>query len=599
MLNAAIDGSLLISTDWGATWTWSAGLFDGARGIYIDPASPPDDRTLYVIGNRTVSVRQGGRWRQGSAPEGVSAFTDAALGFAEDGVPVVYAVAGRILISEDAGATWRDAGLPGARTEFASVATSLFHGDVVYVSYSNLTLPDGTYWFGVARSGDRGRTWDLVWQSANRGAANIRDAWMTSALGAGWAGNPISLGVAPGDPNVCYGTDYGRTMRTTDGGLTWTAVYSSSLEDGGFTSSGLDVTTSYGIHWDPFDSNRVFISYTDIGLWRSETGGQSWTYSSSGIPGLWSNTTYWVAFDPDVPGRMWAATARTHDLPRPKMWRRTAVSTFNGGIVMSDDGGRTWQKSSDGMAPTAATFILVDPASAPDGRILYATGFGRGVYKSWDGGKTWDLKNNGIEGDEPFAWRLARDSGGVLYLIVARRSEDGSYANAGDGALYRSEDGAETWTRLPLPAGVNGPNGLAVDPDDPSRLYLAAWGRHNRNSGDMDGGIFLSTDGGYTWRNVHSADQHVYDVTIDTRNGVLYAAGFESSAWRSDDRGETWQRIRGYNFKWGHRVIPDPMDPEKIYVTTFGGSVWHGPAAGDPDAPEDIAGPDAVMFTHP
>ena len=93
-------------------------------------------------------------------------------------------------------------------------------------------------------------------------------------------------------------------------------------------------------------------------------------------------------------------------------------------------------------------------------------------------------------------------------------------------------------------------------------------------------------------------DQHVYDVTYDGRTGALYAAGFESSAWRSDDRGETWYRLRGYNFKWGHRVIPDPQDAAKVYITTFGGSVWHGPADGDPDAAEDIAGPATVMFTR-
>jgi len=78
-------------------------------------------------------------------------------------------------------------------------------------------------------------------------------------------------------------------------------------------------------------------------------------------------------------------------------------------------------------------------------------------------------------------------------------------------------------------------------------------------------------------------------VTVDPRNpDVLYACGFEHSAYRSADRGETWKRIRGYNFKWGHRVIPDPGDPRMIYITTFGGSVWHGPALGDPSAPEDI-----------
>jgi hypothetical protein len=132
---------------------------------------------------------------------------------------------------------------------------------------------------------------------------------------------------------------------------------------------------------------------------------------------------------------------------------------------------------------------------------------------------------------------------------------------------------------------VNGPNSVTIDPADPKRLYLSAW---QRRGADRTGGIFLSTDAGTSWRNVLDRDQHIYDVTANGR--VLYACGFESSAWRSMDRGETWQRIRGYNFKWGHRVIPDLQDPKLIYITTFGGSVWHGPAEGDPTALEDIAG---------
>jgi hypothetical protein len=38
-------------------------------------------------------------------------------------------------------------------------------------------------------------------------------------------------------------------------------------------------------------------------------------------------------------------------------------------------------------------------------------------------------------------------------------------------------------------------------------------------------------------------------------------------------------------------VIPDPSNPSLIYITTFGGSVWHGPAAGDPNAIEDVLRP--------
>jgi photosystem II stability/assembly factor-like uncharacterized protein len=243
------------------------------------------------------------------------------------------------------------------------------------------------------------------------------------------------------------------------------------------------------------------------------------------------------------------------------------------------------------MSPTAVTHILLDPTSPVDARILYATGLGRGVFKSADGGKTWTLKNDGLPGPEPFAWRLTRDKNGVLYLVVARRSENGSFGNAEDGALYRSIDGAEHWERIPLPEGVNGPNGLAIDPVDQRRLYLAAWGRTTPD-GAVNGGVFLSNDSGRSWHNVLAKDQHVYDVTIDPRDPrILYACGFESSAWRSTDRGETWQRIRGFNFKWGHRIIPDPLNPDMIYVTTFGGSVWHGPAAGDAHAVEDIVTP--------
>jgi hypothetical protein len=46
--------------------------------------------------------------------------------------------------------------------------------------------------------------------------------------------------------------------------------------------------------------------------------------------------------------------------------------------------------------------------------------------------------------------------------------------------------------------------------------------------------------------------------------------------WRSADRGLTWKRIPGFDFKWGHRVTVDPQDRGMIYITTFGGSVWHG-----------------------
>jgi len=273
------------------------------------------------------------------------------------------------------------------------------------------------------------------------------------------------------------------------------------------------------------------------------------------------------------------------------MWRKKGIGDYRGGVCRSEDGGRTWTKSNEGMAETAPTHILLDPASPAESRVLYVAAFGRGVYKSTDGGKSWKLKNAGITQKEPFAWRIVRDGGGALYLLVARRSEDGSIATDGDGAIYKSTDGAENWSRVSMPEGSNAPNGLAIDPGSPARLYLAAWARDKGEHGE-GGGIYLSEDAGKTWRRVLERDRHIYDVTIDARDPkILYASGFESSAWKSNDRGEHWTRIAGFNFKWGHRVIPDPSDAKKVYITTFGGGVWHGSVDGD-DRAVDIVTPE-------
>ena len=555
----SVDSALWLSRDGGASWQEAGDLPGRPRRMWIDPRSSKGDRTLYVAGRDAISRREAGNWRTGASPGVLTDVTGSP--------PRFYATAaGTIFVSRDGGMTWSRSSLPGFQGRATAIAASSERPDVAYVSYSDLRAPIRAT-RGVAKTVDGGRHWTPVWR-------NVRDAWLTELFNAEWVSNPLGLGVAPGTPDVVYATDYGRTVRTLDGGASWEAVYSTRMPDGGWTTTGLDVTTSYGVHFDPFEPQHLFIGYTDIGLFTSDNGGASW-YSATrrGVPQSWVNTTYWMEFDPNVRGRMWAVMSGVHDLPRPKMWRSRSPDTYDGGVVRSDDGGHTWRVQNTGMPPTAATHILRDPAGA-----LYVTGFGRGVFKSIDGGEHWTLKNVGIGEAQPLAWRLARDRNGTLYLVIARRSDDGTFANAGDGALYRSADGGERWTRLPLPPGVNGPNGLAIDPQNRARLYLATWGR-STPEGAQDGGIYLSTDAGTTWRRVLAEDQHVYDVTIDPHDPrVLYAAGFESAAWRSADRGLTWNRLPGFDFKWAHRVIVDPHNPTAIFITTFGGSVWYGRA---------------------
>lgn len=600
LIAAGVDGApraakqhkaaIFLSTDAGETWTKIHDLASVPQKIWIDPHSDKASRDIYVGGATGLTVRQHGEWILRPAPKAV-VFNDISAGFSKTRTTVVYASSDAgLFVSRDGGASWTASPLPGKGAQVRAVATSRMHPETAYVSYSQLQL-DGTTWMGAMRTRDSGRSWDLVWKEDKTPGKNIHDAWITKELGTYWGENPLTIGVADDNPNLAYTTDLGRTMKTIDGGANWAAVYSKKSTATGWTSTGLDVTTSYGYIFDPFDKARRFILLTDIGLFRSEDDGRSWAYSMKGVPEAWSNTTYWAVFDPSVKGKMWGVMSGTHDLPRPKMWRRTPTENYRGGVCVSLDGGRTWKPSNTGMPETAPTHILIDPRSPAGKRTLWVAAMGRGVYKSTDDGATWTLKNHGIEQHDPLAWRLTRSADGTLYLVIARRSEDGSIGTPGDGALYRSTDGAETWTPMNLPADVNGPNGLTIDPQNPNRLYLAAWARAAGTHG-TGGGIFLSEDGGTSWKNVLHRDQHVYDVTLDPHNpSEMYATGFESSAWRSTDRGEHWARIPGYNFKWGQRVMPDLEDPAMIYISTFGGGVWHGPSSGGVGR-QDIATPE-------
>ena len=523
-----------------------------------------------------------------------------------NGKTLVYATTdkGNLAVSDNNGETWqsRTPALGQQSAKFDAIATAVHHGRTAYIGFRSLKLGDGpdNLYNGIAKTTDGGKTWSIVFRESTHPASNLDASWIEQrAVGTEWAGGksiifdaPYSLAVAPGNPDICYATDLFRTYRTLDGGATWAQVNSVRMPDDHWTTRGLDVTTAYGVQFDPFDSSHIFIDYTDIGAFQSANGGKSWESATNGIPDAWRNTTYWLAFDPQVKGLMWGAFSGIHDLPRPKMWRHgDFLARSRGGVAVSTDGGRNWLPSSTGMRETAITHVLLDPASPPGERTLYACGFGVGVYKSTDNGKTWQLKNHGITEADPFAWRIVRAKDGILYLILARRNEGNIDDSGGDGALYKSVDGAENWTKMKLPSGVNGPSGLALDPRDNRRMYLAAWGKEHEGV-DRGGGVFLSTDTGATWKPIFIQSQHVYDLTIDPNAPEnLYFCGFDAAAYRSTDAGLHWARIQGYNFKWGHRVIVDPVDASKIYIATYGGSVWHGPAAGDSGAIEDILTP--------
>jgi photosystem II stability/assembly factor-like uncharacterized protein len=583
---------IVSSLDGGANWKRLASLPE--RVLLLIPQG---SGLIAVSGSAAYRIGADGKITELDAiPTGIRAASAARSGDSVGGDAVwIYATShdGRAYLSPDSGQHWRPVtpALQQSSGRFEAIAASDRHPEVAYAGFRGLQIGEGkeNLYNGIAKTMDGGQNWKIVFKESIHPAANLSGTWIEQRAQQEssdiWFDTPYSLGVAPANPDVAYATDLFRTYRTLDGGATWQEM-NSRQAGSGWTSRGLDVTTNYGIQFDPFDSRHIYMDNTDMGLFQSTDGGQSWLSSTEGIPSNWRNTTYWLAFDPVQHGLIWGAFSGAHDLPRPKMWRNRSPQTFTGGVAVSSDGGNHWQPSNAGIPSDSITHILLDPASPVGSRTLYACAFGRGVYKSTDNGHSWTQKNNGIEGKEPFAWRITASRDGSLYLVVARRSERQDSSAAGAGALYRSRDMAEHWQRMDMPAGVTGPTGLEIDTRNPQRLYLTAWGQEGE-SADRNGGVYASDDGGKTWRALFTESQHVYDLTIDPLHpDTIYICGFDAAAYRSTDRGAHWTRIQGYDFKWGHRIILDPNNPGQIYITTYGGGVWHGPATGAANPPE-------------
>jgi len=172
-------------------------------------------------------------------------------------------------------------------------------------------------------------------------------------------------------------------------------------------------------------------------------------------------------------------------------------------------------------------------------------------------------------------YRLILHKDGTLFALVTAKRQGRTYLAQGPG-LYRSHDRGESWECITSGLGLLWPKDFAVGPQS-SRLILVG----AANAGQEQSGLYRTSDGGLTWERVARKGPEHFGAYFDPqRPGWGYMTLTEGapgpSLWLSTDRGVTWKQIESFPFANTQRVEFDPGDPDTVYVTTFGGSVFRG-----------------------
>jgi photosystem II stability/assembly factor-like uncharacterized protein len=290
----------------------------------------------------------------------------------------------------------------------------------------------GTIGQGVQRSRDGGEHWEAV----NYGLPPQCDVRTLAA-------HPQQHGL------MFAGTDHGG-FRSQDGGLTWKAMRS------------IDETIEvWSLYIYPQDPNLMFAGTRPSRLYCSRDGGQTWVLLPLDLPATTRLTG--VAVDPEDSETIY-------------------VGIEVGGLLRSVDGGRRWETINEGLSDPDVHALCVCASSPPTLHVATASD----IFRSRDWGEHWE------------ALRL-KDHLPMTYfrgLTMAPDNPDVLFATAGiapfgdEGALYRSLDMGETWTRFEGDITLQSTLWtVTINPHQPRRLY----------AGTLCGQLLRSFDAGRTW----------------------------------------------------------------------------------------------------
>ena len=276
------------------------------------------------------------------------------------------------------------------------------------------------------------------------------------------------------------------------------------------------------------------------------------------------------------------------------------VAVASGGVWKTMNAGTTWTPIFDSEGSYSIGCVTIDPnninviwVGTGENNSQRSVSYGDGVYKSLDGGKTW--KNTGLKSSEH-----------IGKIIVDPRNSDIVYASAqgplwgpgGERGLYKTIDGGKTWKAALTISENTGISDLWMDPRSSSVLYATSYQRRRHVWSLLNGGpesaIWKSTDAGVTWRKldkgIPKSDLGRIGLAVSPANPDVVYAIIEAAElkdrgiYRSNDRGESWNRMSEYmtsSPQYYQELIPDPQNAERVYsmdtfnhVTEDGGKTW-------------------------
>lgn len=198
------------------------------------------------------------------------------------------------------------------------------------------------------------------------------------------------------------------------------------------------------------------------------------------------------------------------------------------------------------------------------------------------------------------SWRAigpAVFSGRITDLELLPGAPHGFLVASASGGLWRTRNNGTTFDCIFQREGTISIGDVAVDPLDADVIWVGTGEANNQRSSYWGDGVYKTTDGGESWKNVGLADSHhVGRIAIDPRDGKvayvaalghLYTPNEERGLFKTKDGGEDWERVLFVSPEVGIvDVALDPANPDRIYAASYERlrRPWHfdgaGPGAG-------------------